>query len=256
MTQEQTEKDQKQRETPERAGNGGVCRGGLEKHPSHGLARWSLRGPPRTHIHTHRPHRTRPFVCAQAPARSAPSARSLAAQGAHATRDRRAARAHWPRAPQPEPGRGAGDLDGHPRGTGPKPRHSPARAKGREAARARSADSSHILCRSKDASKLGVAHREGRRGCREQAGPGFIAEPRREGAPTAGRGYRLLPLAEPPLPRPVPDLKSSISPPHPALCARPPRGLCVLSPQRTTPLPAHTPTAPPHPHLASAFGTG
>lgn len=95
-----------------------MCRGGLEKHPSHGLARWSLRGPPRTHIHTHRPHRTRPFVCAQAPARSAPSARSLATQGAHATRDRRAARAHWPRAPQPEPGRGAGGLRWPPEGHG------------------------------------------------------------------------------------------------------------------------------------------
>lgn len=55
------------------------------------------------------------------------------------------------------------------------------------------------------------------RGCRGHAGRGFIAEPRREGAPTAGCGKRLLPLAGRLLPCPRSEsLRSLTCAPRPA----------------------------------------
>lgn len=170
--------DQEPPETPERARGGGARPGGGRSIlPT--ASRSSRPGPPRTHGHTLPPHSTWPFVCAHelAHAPSARSRRSRRTRRPGRTRNRRApvaAGAAWAGA------RGAG---GPPEGQGPEPRRSPARAKGREAARARSASSSRILRGSKDAAEPGVARRGGRRGCCAHKGRGFIAEPRREGAP-------------------------------------------------------------------------
>lgn len=96
--------------------------------------------------------------------------------------------AAMPKQPEPRAHWGWGRRGAARRGAGREPALSPELAEGRAAARARSAGSSRIPHKSKDAAGPGVACRGGLRGCRDHAGPGFIAELRREGAPTAGRG--------------------------------------------------------------------
>lgn len=154
-----------------------------EQHPSSGLARSCRPGPRRTRRHTLPPHGTWPFVCARELAH-APSARSRRSRRTRRSGRTRTRRAREPRA-QPGPGAGPGRRRAA-RGAGAGARRSPARAQGREAARARSASSSRILRGSGGAAEPRVARRGGRCECRDHQGRGFIAEPRREAAPIPG----------------------------------------------------------------------
>lgn len=162
--------------TPERVRNGGARRGGSETHPCPGPARRPAKGPgPRTPQ-----SRTRFAPAAPRPPRPAARASPLPPP----------APPHRPRA---QPWRGArgpsteGPRKGHRGVPGPKPSFTcagPGPGGGEDQERRQQLHPAQEWRRR----RAGDRALKRPPGVRRPADPGFIAEPRREGAPTAGRG--------------------------------------------------------------------